>query len=312
MADKEKKDSEEVKKTSEQEEVATKETTEKVATKETTEKVATEEVIPETAEVDALEEVPKDKDLDKEIKAVTKLEEAKGAWKPKTGIGKDVKSGAITDIDEILDKGMKILESEVVEFLLPDMETDLLLIGQSKGKFGGGQRRVFRQTQKKTREGNKPQFATIAVIGDKNGHVGIGYGKSRETVPAREKAIRKSKLNIFKIRRGSGSWESTATEPNSIPFKVVGNCGSTEITLIPAPKGTGLCIEKECAKILTLAGIEDIWTKTRGQTKTRINLIKACEDALRKLCNVKILPGHIKALNIVEGAKKEEDGVVNE
>lgn len=234
------------------------------------------------------------------------MQDAKDAWTPLTGLGKKIKSSEIKDIDELLDYGVKILESEIVDFLLPSLETDLLLIGQSKGKFGGGQRRVFRQTQKKTREGNKPQFATIAVVGDKNGHVGIGYGKSRETVPAREKSIRKAKLNVFKIRRGSGSWESAATEPNSIPFKVTGRCGSVEITLIPAPKGTGLCIEKECAKILSLAGITDVWSKTSGQTKTKINLIKACEDALRKLSNIKVQPKHVEALSIVDGPLNSE------
>ena len=98
-------------------------------------------------------------------------------WKPKTEIGKNVKKGTITDIDEVLVNGHKILEETIVEVLIPELESDLLLIGQSKGKFGGGQRRVFRQTQKKTKEGNKPSFATYAVVGDHNGHVGVGYGK---------------------------------------------------------------------------------------------------------------------------------------
>src|SRR3989338_570789 len=69
----------------------------------------------------------------------------KDKWTPKTSVGKKVKSGEINDIDHILDNGLKILESEIVDALMPDLETDLLMIGQSKGKFGGGQRRVFRQ-----------------------------------------------------------------------------------------------------------------------------------------------------------------------
>jgi small subunit ribosomal protein S5 len=56
---------------------------------------------------------------------------------------------------------------------------------------------------------------------------------------------------------------------------------------MPAPKGTGLVIEKECAKILRLAGIQDVWTKTAGQTKNRINLIYATVDALKKLSSTK-------------------------
>lgn len=223
-------------------------------------------------------------------------------WVPKTELGRKVKNGEITKIDEIIDNGMKILEPEIIDILMPDLETDLLLIGQSKGKFGGGQRRVFKQTQKKTQEGNKPKFATFAVSGNKNGFVGIGYGKAKETVPAREKAIRNSKLNVIKILRGNGSWEDTSTEPNSIPFAVDGKCGSVKIKLMPAPRGTGLCVEPECQKILRLAGIKDIWSKTQGQTKTKINLITACFEALTKLSEMKVQPRFKDLLGVTGGA----------
>lgn len=127
-------------------------------------------------------------------------------WTPKTELGKQVKNGEITDINQIIDSGKKIRETEIIDALVPGIEIDLLLIGQSKGKFGGGKRRIFRQTQKKTKEGNKPHFLALAVIGNRDGFVGIGAGKAKETVPAREKAYRKAKLNIIKIRRGCGSW----------------------------------------------------------------------------------------------------------
>jgi len=222
-------------------------------------------------------------------------------WIPKTELGKKVQSKEITDIDTVLNAGQAILEAEIVENLL-DLETELLLIGQAKGKFGGGQRRVFRQTQKKTKEGNKPRFTTLAVVGDKNGHVGIGSGKAKETVLAREKAIRKSKLNVFTIARGSGSWESRSSDPHTIPFAVEGKCGSVIIKLLPAPKGTGLIIEKECAKVLELAGISDIWSKTFGQTKNKINLINALEAALRKLVKTKIQDNQIESLAYLKGS----------
>ena len=222
-------------------------------------------------------------------------------WKPKTSIGKKVQSGEITHIDYILDRGLSILEANIVDTLLPGMESDLLMIGQSKGKFGGGQRRVFRQTQKKTREGNKPSFATCVVVGNKNGYIGIGFGKSKETVPAREKALRNAKLNIFKIRRGNGCWEDPSSEPHTIPFAVEGKCGSVKIRLMPAPKGKGLVIERECAKILGLAGVENIWSKTWGKTKTKINLIKAFEKALLQLMEVKIDSEQQKKLHCIEG-----------
>lgn len=224
-------------------------------------------------------------------------------WTPKTILGKKVQTGEITNIDEILESGQAILEPEIVDSLL-NLESELLLIGQAKGKFGGGQRRVFRQTQKKTREGNKPKFTTLAVVGNKDGYVGIGIGKSKETVPAREKAIKNAKLNIFKIVRGSGSWESDSKEPNSIPFAVNGKCGSVKLTLLPAPKGKGLCVEKECAKILALAGIKDVWSKSLGQTKNKINLINACETALKELTRMKTKPQDVEALSMVKGSTK--------
>jgi small subunit ribosomal protein S5 len=223
------------------------------------------------------------------------------AWQPKTSIGKRVKSGEITDIDQILDKGLKILEPIVVEVLLPNMENDLLMVGQAKGKFGGGQRRVFRQTQKKTPEGNKPSFSCVAIVGNGNGYVGVGYGKSKDTVPAREKAMRKAKLNVFKIARGCGSWQCSCKTPHSIPFAVEGKCGSIRIRLMPAPKGKGLCMEQETAKILKLAGLKDVWSKTDGNLRSTTNLIAAVVDALKKLTSTKIKPDHAERVAKVAG-----------
>ncbi len=236
-----------------------------------------------------------------EEKIETKRPFSTEGWHPKTGLGKKVKEGKITEIDQILDSGERILEAEIVDALVSDLTTDLMMIGQAKGKFGGGQRRVFKQTQKKTAEGNKPSFATYVVIGNKNGYVGIGYGKSRETVPAREKAIRNAKLSILKIRRGCGSWQCGCREPHSVPFTVTGRCGSIRLMLMPAPKGTGLMVQKECQKILEAAGIRDVWSKSTGQTRTTTNLIKACEHALTKLISTKLPKKYVEALGATEG-----------
>lgn len=227
-----------------------------------------------------------------------------GAWQPRTSLGRQVKTKEITDIDKLLDEGRTILEAEIVDTLLPELGTELLLVGQAKGKFGGGQRRVFKNTQKKTREGNKPKFTVMAVVGDRNGHVGIGTGSSKETVPAREKAIRQAKINVFKIRRGSGSWESASVnEPHTIPFAVEGKCGSVIVRLMPAPKGKGRTVEKECAKVLELAGVQDVWSKSYGQTKNKMNMIRALEKALKKLSTTKVRTQDVERLSIVEGAR---------
>jgi small subunit ribosomal protein S5 len=162
------------------------------------------------------------------------------------------------------------------------LESDLLLIGQSKGKFGGGKRRAWKQTQRKTMEGNVPTFSSAVIVGDRNGHIGVGFGRAKETLPAREKAGRKAKLNVIKITRGCASFDCLCSEEHTVPFIVEGKCGSVVVRLYPAPQGTGLVIGDECKKILRLAGVRDVYSKTFGQTRTTINLAKACIEALKK------------------------------
>ena len=250
----------------------------------------------ELGEVKELEEV-----IVEEVKKKDSFEKA--SWKPRTSLGMKVKNGEIGSVDYALDQRIKILEPEITDALLPKLATELLMVGQSKGKFGGGQKRIFKQTQKKTAEGNKPKFATFAVVGDEDGHVGMGYGKSKETVPAREKAIRQAKLNLIKIKRGCGNWRCGCGGAHTVPFKVSGKAGSVVMTLIPAPKGTGLVIEKECQKILKLAGIKDVWSKAEGQTRSKLNVLYACFRALEKLMQFKMNQRNAESLHIVEGSE---------
>ncbi len=200
-------------------------------------------------------------------------------WKPRTKLGRLVKDKKIKNIDEALKN--KILESEIVDSLL-ELKSDILNIGQAKGKFGGGKRRAWRQTQKKTAEGNVPTFASMIVVGNERGYVGLGSGKAKETLPARAKALRKAKLAIMKIKGGCGSFDCTCGEEHTVPFIVEGKAGSCRVKLIPAAQGTGLVIGDECKKILKLAGIKDVYSVTNGKIRTTINLAKACMNALGK------------------------------
>ena len=271
--------------------------------------------VEEIQEEEALIEKPKEglavelgevKELEEEVVEEIKKKGSfeKEAWKPKTSLGINVKNGTINNLSHVLDQRIKILEPEIVDTLLPNLTTELLMVGQSKGKFGGGQKRIFKQTQKKTQEGNKPKFGTFAVVGNEDGYVGVGYGKSKETVPAREKAIRQAKLNVIKIRRGCGNWRCGCGGSHTVPFKVSGKCGSVEIMLIPAPKGTGLKVEKECQKILKLAGIKDVWSRTDGQTRSKLNLLYACFGALKNLMQFKLNQKNEETLSIIEGSSK--------
>ena len=234
--------------------------------------VATEELDKKIEEI--LEEEVKEVPVQKTLNSV-------GGWEPKTKLGIDVKAGKIRNIDDLLDSNKKILEAEIVDTLLT-LNSDLIAVGQSKGKFGGGKRRAWRQTQRKTMEGNVPTFSTFAVVGDGNGHIGVGAGRAAETLPAREKSIRKAKLNIMKIRRTCGAYDCSCTEQHTIPFQVEGKAGSVRVILTPAPQGTGLVVGNELKKVLKLAGIKDMYSKTFGQKRTSFNLVKACIEALKK------------------------------
>ena len=235
-----------------------------------------------------VEEKPEEKkEDDKKTEGVEKSEDKKEngkvvlGWEPKTKLGREVKDGKIKNIDEILKNERKILEAEIVDFLM-DVKSELINIGQSKGKFGGGKRRIWRQTQRKTKEGNIPTFSTLAIIGDEDGHIGISSGKSKETLPAREKAIRKAKLNIFKVKRDCSGFDCSCPEPHTVPFKITGKTGSIRLTLIPAAQGTGLVVGSELKKVLKLAGIKDVYSRVTGKKRTTFNLVKACIDALKQ------------------------------
>ncbi|MBU0930168.1 MAG: 30S ribosomal protein S5 [Nanoarchaeota archaeon] len=244
-------------------------------------KPVTEELV-----VEDVVEVKPEEEVSVEVeRGITVIERE---WKPKTELGKLVASGEITNMDQALSSSRPLLESEIVDQLMPNLESALLTIGQSKGKFGGGKRSIWKQTQKKTKEGNKPKFATCVVVGNRDGFVGLGYGKAKETMPAREKAIKNAKLNLISVKRGCGSWECGCNEFHTIPFSVSGKCGSVKIKLKPAPKGTGILAESQVKLILELAGIQDIRSKAFGQTRTKINLVRACFDALKNITKTKV------------------------
>ncbi|HLC63458.1 MAG TPA: 30S ribosomal protein S5 [Candidatus Nanoarchaeia archaeon] len=235
---------------------------------------------------------------------VIKKEIEESSWKPKTELGRKVKSQEIISVEQLLQQDKKLLEAEIIDILVKDIQSDLLNVGQSKGKFGGGKRSIWRQTQKKTCEGNKPKFGAVAIVGNKDGYIGVGHGKSKETMPAREKATRAAKLNIISIRRGCGAWDCNCKQHHSIPFRVEGKCGAAKIILIPAARGTGLCVEKECRKILDMVGIKDVYAKTFN-SKTKLNLIYACFAALKQLSKTKVQEDFKKNLGIKTGKQHE-------
>jgi len=187
-------------------------------------------------------------------------------WVPRTRIGKMVVEGKITSLKEIFDRGLPLLEPEIVDYLLPDLKYVRLDIGI---------------VQRMTDAGRRSRFRVVVVVGNENGFVGVGSGKAPQYLDALRKALRNAKLNITPVRRGCGSWECRCGEPHSIPFIVEGKSGSVRIILKPAPKGTGLAAGDIAKAVLRLAGIKDVWTQSFGETRTTINFAKAVANALR-------------------------------
>ena len=134
-------------------------------------------------------------------------------------------------------------------------------------------------------------MSAMIVVGDGKGLVGIGKESSAEPRKALEKALYQAKLGLIPIKKGCGSWECGCGGNHSIPCKIIAKCGSVVVELLPAPKGTGLAMEKEAAKILALAVIKDVYSRTYGQTRTKLNHVKAVFEALRLLSQVKIPQG---------------------
>jgi len=218
-----------------------------------------------------------------EARAIQEREDRLAKWVPKTRLGKAVMEGKIKSIDDILDKGLRIREPEIVDFLVPNIRAELALIGGRPGKGGGIERTPIRMTAKMHRSGRRYRTSAFAIVGNDDGIVGIGKGTGTEGRLAIRKAIEKAKISVTKIRRGCGSWECECGETHSIPFKTTGKCGSVLVTLLPAPKGIGLAVDDESKKILKLAGITDVWGKTLGNTGARFNLIRAMFNALKNL-----------------------------
>ncbi len=187
-------------------------------------------------------------------------------WVPKTRLGWMVKEGRIASIKEIFDSNMVIKEPEIVDYLLPDLKHEVVDVNI---------------VQKQTDAGRLTRFRVMVVVGNFDGYVGIGLGKAKQLRRAIDKAIREAKLNIIPVRRGCGSWECSCHEPHSVPFTVTGKAGSVRIKLIPAPKGTGLVAGDAAKVVLRYAGIQDVWTWTKGETRTTINFVAATYDALR-------------------------------
>ncbi len=196
-----------------------------------------------------------------------------GEWIPRTKVGRMVQEGKLASLADIFAQGLKIMEPEIVDALLPNIRHEVLGIGI---------------VQKQTDAGERTRFKAVVCVGNEDGYVGIGSGKAKQIRIAIDKAIVDAKLNVIPVLRGCGSWECACDQLHSLPFKVRGKCGSVSIELIPGPRGLGLVGGEVTKAVLKLAGVKDCWTRTFGSTCTLSSMAYAIYDALRS--SYRIIP----------------------
>ncbi|HHN81047.1 MAG TPA: 30S ribosomal protein S5 [Methanomicrobia archaeon] len=228
---------------------------------------------------------------DKSKKEQTRVDDS---WVPKTELGKAVKSGKIKDISEIFDRNLPLLETEIIDHLLPEL---------SEREFQ--EVLSVNMVQRMTDSGRRVKFSCIVVIGNKDGYVGLGQGMAQEVGPAIRKAITDAKLNLIQIKRGCGSWECGCGKPHTIPFQVRGRSSSVSVTLLPGPRGLGITMGDVGKKILGLAGIKDVWSRSYGQTQTTLNMALAIFDALKQTNNISVQQRHVERIGIMPGKSRE-------
>jgi len=212
--------------------------------------------------------------------------EEESEWMPRTKLGRMVQDGEVKDISEVFKLDLPIMESEIVDTLLPDLQEEVLDINM---------------VQRMHKSGRRVRFRAIVAVGNGDGYVGLGKGVVKEVGPAIRKGIKNAKLNLIEFKRGCGSWECGCGTPHTVPFSTTGRAGSVRMSLMSAPRGVGLVTNDAAQKILTLAGIQDVWTKSFGKTNTTVNSARATFEALKNTNRMKLQDSEIKTIGIVKG-----------
>lgn len=175
-----------------------------------------------------------------------------------------VKNKKINSIEQVFYHSISIKEQEIVDYFLGSKLKDEVI--------------KIMPVQKQTRAGQRTRFKAFVIIGDSEGHVGLGVKSAKEAASAIRGAIVVSKLSIVPARKGF--WGEIEGASHTVPVKVTGKCGSIRLRCIPAPRGTGIVAGKIPKKLLVIAGYNDVFTSSKGHTRTIGNFAKATFQAI--------------------------------
>jgi len=120
--------------------------------------------------------------------------------------------------------------------------------------------------------GRNFRFSALVVVGDENGHVGVGMGKSVEIPEAIRKGIEDAKKNLVKVE----------LHGTTVPHTIDGTFGTGVVHIMPAAEGTGVIAGGPARAVLELAGLKDVRAKSLGSNNPR-NMVNATIDGLSKL-----------------------------
>ena len=141
----------------------------------------------------------------------------------------------------------------------------------------------IRRVTKVVKGGRNFRFAALVVVGDRNGHVGIGTGKAMEVPEAIRKAVEDDKKNLITV----------PIVGTSVPHRIQGRYGAGNVLIMPAKEGTGVIAGGPVRDVLELAGLKDVRSKSLGTNNAR-NVVNATMQglaSLRKIEDVATLRG---------------------